>query len=550
MDGKLPPRRLKTTIEIPLHSIRKYVPGSGPPPPRISLVPPRDSTAYIIDQFILPTDKDMTETSRRLVHYHIGFTDLPAVKLLIPCNKVLDYVSPRELEDWEYQNLEKKQEQARQLAERQQAAPIKKKPGRPPKVPMEDFGMPLVGSADEARLLAEQVAGPSLSTPQKRKLGDVLDDEGPEDTSEEESDGAAISRQLDEEIGFESMGFEDDMVDSESVDRLALHYDTTSAETPSRASSLAQPAQDSFPVRPRIAPVETGSSGSSAPPAPPQQVTPTPGGLHPAWAHAFGQHKRLDESSRPHPHGSHAQQSSTPWLPAVQPQAKPASNTASGSGTASRHAKDPTSRFSTPSAAGHSTIASDSSARKRKEPVSNGKSSSQKQRKPKKPKVEQQEEPAAEEWEVKELLDDQWFMEEGVKMHRYLVLWAGDWPEDQNPSWEPAENVQDQVLINRYQKKKKAGLLKPRKKAQKTLQQYLAGAKYSSVAEAFEGDINEQTGQATANMGSDADPPDETFFVTESVGVGTNNGTKSTSTPVFGSFDSMLARYKQSFPPG
>jgi hypothetical protein len=493
----------------------------------------------------------MTPTSRRLVHYHIGFTDLPAVKLLIPCNKVLDYVSPRELEDWEYQNLEKKQEQARLLREKQKAAPVKKKPGRPPKVPMEDFGMPLVGSTDEARLLAQQVAGPSLSTPQKRKLGRVSDEEGFEYTSNGESDDAAIMRQLDEEYGFEDMGSEDDMVDVESEDPLALHYDTPVAETPSRDSSLAQPANDSFPVRSRISPVETGSYGSSVPAALPPKDTPTLGGLHPAWAHAFGQRRRLDEPPKAHGQNGHAQESrTTPWVPAVQSQAKPIPNVGSGSGMANCHPKDLTSRLWTPSAAAYSTVASDSSARKRKEPASNGKNVSRKQRKPKKQKVEPQNEPVADEWEVKDLLDDQWFMEQGVKVHRYLVLWEGDWPADQNPTWEPAENVQDQGLINRYQKKKKAGLLKPQRKAQQTLQQYLAGAKYSSVAEAFEGGINEQTGRAATDMGSDADLPDETFVVTESVGGAMNNGTKSAPTPIFGSFDSMLERYKQIFPPG
>lgn len=549
MAEKPPPPRRKTTIEIPLHSIRKYVPGSGPPPPRISLAPPRDSTAYIIDQFILPTDKDMTPTARRLAHYHIGFTDLPAVKLLIPCNKVLDYVSPRELEDWEYRNLEKKQEQARLLREKQKAAPIKKKPGRAPKVSMEDFGMPLVGSADEARLLAQQVAGPSLSTPQKRKLGRVSDEEGFEYTSNGESDDAAIMRQLDGGYGFEDMESEDDMVDAESEDPLALHYDNSVAETPSRASSLAQSANDSFPVRPRISPVGTGSYGSSVPAASPQKDTSTFGGLHPAWVHAFGQRRRPDEPPKVHGQNGNAQESRTPWVPAAQSHAKPTSNVGSGSGMANRHPKNPTSRLSTPSAVAYSTFGSDSSVRKRKEPASNGKNTSQKQRKPKKQKVEPQNEPVDEEWEVKDLLDDQWFLEQGVKVHRYLVLWEGDWPEDQNPTWEPAENVQDQALINRYQKKKKAGLLKPQRKAQQTLQQYLAGAKYSSVAEAFEGDINEQTGTAAA-MGSDADPPDETFVVAESVGGVLSNGTKSASAPTFGSFDSMLERYKQIFPPG
>ena len=129
----------------------------------------------------------------------------------------------------------------------------------------------------------------------------------------------------------------------------------------------------------------------------------------------------------------------------------------------------------------------------------------------------------------------------------YLVLWAGEWPEDQNPTWEPAENVQDQALISRYHKKKKAGLLKPSQKTQKTLHRYLAGAKYSSVAEAFEGGIDEQTGYTTG-MESDADLPDETFRVTDNVGDVTTNGLKAPPRSSFGSFDSLLAQYNQRFP--
>ncbi|SPQ18510.1 0c623dfe-873c-4570-8f9e-b50ea8616364 [Thermothielavioides terrestris] len=228
-DARVPPRR-KTTIEIPLPSVRKYVPGSGPPPPRISLAPPRDSTAYIIDQFVLPADKDTTEASRRLIYYHIGFTDLPAARLLIPCNKVLDYVSPRELEDWEYKNLERKEEeQARRRAEEQRACPQKKRPGRSTKVPMDDVGVPALSPADEALLLAQQVAGPSLSTPQKRRLGRMLDEEDVGDTSNADSDDAAIRRQLQAEAESEGVGFEDELgleSESESVDQLSLHYDT------------------------------------------------------------------------------------------------------------------------------------------------------------------------------------------------------------------------------------------------------------------------------------------------------------------------------------
>lgn len=547
------PRR-RTTIEIPLHSIRKYVPGSGPPPPRISLVPPRDSTAYIIDQFVLPPDKDMTPTSRRLIHYHIGFDDLPAVKLLVPCTEVLDYVSPRELEDWEYQNEEKKEvERARLLAEKQRAGPAKKKPGRPRKVPMEDVGMPVRSSADEALLLAQQVAGPSLSTPKKRKLELVLQEEMG-DTSNMESDDA-IHRQFQEVADSEGMEFEDELADSESADQLGLRYDTSGVETPSRVGSLARPLKDSCSVSSATTSAVLGLPGSAPAPAAAltMSATSTPGRIHPAWAQAFGQQKHPANPINTHSQGGHAKQNGTPWtLFANSEQPKPSMSAAvpGSSFKASNTPKGPSSLASTPSAGAKPAILPEASARKRKAQP-NGKGPSQeKQQRPKKPKVKQEPVPVADEWEVKELLDDQWFIEQGVKVHRYLVLWEGNWPEDQNPTWEPAENVQDNDLIKRYQKKKKAGLLKPPKKAQKTMHQFLAGAKYASVAEAFEGGIDEQTGPITAGIESDTDPPNETFLVTENLRDVAVNGTKPAPTPTFGSFDSILARYNQVFPRG
>ncbi|KAK4149009.1 hypothetical protein C8A00DRAFT_38409 [Chaetomidium leptoderma] len=554
-DNRLPPRR-KTTIEIPLHSIHKYVPGSGPPPPRISLAPPRDSTAYIIDQFVLPTDKDMTETSRRLIHYHIGFTDLPAVKILIPCNKVLDYVSPRELEEWEYENLERKEEdRARRLAEKQRADATKRKPGRPPKVPMKDVDLPVRSSADEALLLAQQVAGPSLSTPQKRRPALVLDEEGMGDTSNVESDDAAIHRQLQGNPEFGESEFDDDPdADSESVDQLALHYGATVEGTPSRTSSSVPPSlppqQDSTITTSIALKTKTGFSSSAPAPALPPSNTSTPGGIHPAWAQAFGQQKRAESPAKPHSQNGHVQQNGTPWSLLAKPQPKPSTSTPTQrpAARAGGTSNGPASRLSTPGVGVGSSIASGSSASKRKGQPLNGKGSSQeKQPKTKKQKNKQApDEPAADEWAVKELLDDRWFIEQGAKVHRYLVLWEGDWPEDQNPTWEPSENVQNQALIQRYQKKKKAGLLNPSKKTQKTLHQYLAGSAYSSVAEAFEGDIDEQTGPVAADIGSEADRP-ETFLVTENVGAIMTNGANPARAPSFGSFDSMLSRYNQTF---
>lgn len=538
MAATLSPRR-KAVIEIPLPSIRKYVPGSGPPPPRISLAPPRDSTAYIIDQFVLPTDKDMTPTSRRLIHYHIGFTDLPAVKLLVPCNKVLEYVSPRELEDWEYQNLEhKEEERARLLAEKQRAKPAKKKPGRPPNVPMADVGRSALSAAEEALFLVQQVVGPSLSTPQKRKVRPILDEEEIGDSTNVESDDAVIYQQLQGGAGSGGTDeFEDDQeLDSEPVDQLVFPDDTSSGEAPSRPRSLAPSLQDPLPTRPATSPPAAST--------PPSGNASTPGRIHPAWAHVFGQQTRSENPPKVQSQNGFAPHNGTPWsvlAKAQQPKAPQIRTSTPGSTFKPAGRSNGPSSISTIPAVG-----SDSLAVKRKGQP-NGKGSPQETQQTKKQKLKQEAEPAADEWEVKELLDDRWIIEQGVKAHMYLVLWAGDWPADQNPTWEPAENVQDQGLVQRYQHKKKAGLLKPGQKTQKTLHRYLAGAKYSSVAEAFEGGIDDETGFA-AGMERDADLPEETFRVTETVGDVMENGTKAAPVSSFGSFDNLLAQYNRSFP--
>ncbi|KAK4237200.1 hypothetical protein C8A03DRAFT_16228 [Achaetomium macrosporum] len=550
-DNISPTRRKTTTLEIPLPTIRKYVPGSGGPPPRISLAPPRDSTAYIINQFVLPTDNDTTPTSRRLIYYHVGFTDFPAVKILVPCNKVFDYVSPRELEDWEYRHLERKEEErARRLAEKQRAGATTK-PGQKPKVPMQDVGIPVLSSADEALLLAQEVASPSLSTPQKRRLGEMLhEDTG--DTSNIESDDAAIRRQLQGGDESDDLGLEGDLeAEFDSVDQLSLQDSTSATGTPSRAGSAIPPMQVSIPARPAAPPM-----GPAFPnPAPvavsiAQTNTSTTGRIHPAWAHAFGQQNRSEQPLKLHSQSGSSQtkQNGTSWpLPAKPQPPQPSSTQTWGSAVRTESAsKASASRISTPGHRESSAMTSDSSVTKRKARSPSGNARQGKQPRPKKQKVKQEEEPPADEWEVKDLLDDQWVTENGVKVHKYLVLWEGDWPPDQNPTWEPAENVQDQGLIKRYQKKKKAGLLKPPKKAQKTLHQYLAAPQYSSVAEAFEGGIDEQTGAVGGDIESDTDPPNEMFLVTKNVEDIAANAAK--PSPSFRAFDDKLARYNQAFP--
>ncbi|KAL1837699.1 hypothetical protein VTJ49DRAFT_3496 [Mycothermus thermophilus] len=506
------PRR--TTIEIPVHSIGKYVPGSSPRP-RISLALPRDSTAYIIGKRVLQADENMRVTTRRVPYYHIGFTDAPTVKMLVPCHKALDYVSPREMEEWEYRESERKaEEQARQVAEKTQAGPAKKKPGRPPKARVDEVEAAeeeTPSSADEALLLAQEAAGPSLSTPQKSRLRELY--EGVEDEMDE-------------------MDYEEDL---ESEDPLALEDDGDDT-TLWRTRTLASVRDISLSRA--STPLERVSNGSVSGASVPVSNVPSPGRMHPAWARVSQQSQSKSKDSA----GARSESShnvvSRPSLGIPQP-AKAQTPSSRTSIFTFRRTESPVPAATTPAAkrrAHCNGVDTPSTSETQKKP-------------PKKQKV--QENPIAEpeeEWKVKDLLDDDWIEQDGVRVHRYLVLWKGDWPPDQNPTWEPAENVLDRNLIKRYEKKKREGLLKPYQKAALSSQLWAAANKYSSVAEAFEAGIDEEPAAAVAGE-SDAED-NEMLLVTDNAAELTADGMAQAPTPMFRSFDSTLARYRRSFSQG
>ncbi|KAK0730955.1 hypothetical protein B0H67DRAFT_631112 [Lasiosphaeris hirsuta] len=510
--------RHKTAIEIPLPSIKRYVPGSGPPP-RISLAPPHDSTAYIINQFIIPPEKDTTAITRRVLHYHIGFTDIPAAKLLIPANRVLDYVSPRELEDWEYSFFEWREEEKARLALEKKSGSVVKGPGRPGAPSKKHLGTLTpapIAAREDALILPKHIVGPSLSTPRKRKSERMLDDEDDEETSNMESDDAAIRRQLRRE--GESTGLEHDTdvdIDTDSVDQVFLSYSTSAVEDSSRASSSVPipkepPRQSIFSTSTLIrgngtpvktAPVPASSSISSAPIIP-----------HLPWAQVVGL-QRPSES----PHSTTSQNghiSRGVSMPKPQPTLVPSI----------RQSTTPIPIPTVPAA--YSGPALGSSASRRKQSSSKGqveeKPKERKERKEKKakhdkkqdkildttgPEDEDDEELPDNVWVVKELLDDQYSYENGARVHKYLVNWEGNWPPDQNPTWEPAENIQDDNLIAEYRRRKKAGLLKP-DKSQKTLHSFVSRTPYANVAEAFEGEIGGHANHATGGVESDLDDSD------------------------------------------
>ncbi|KAK3335816.1 hypothetical protein B0T19DRAFT_19303 [Cercophora scortea] len=607
MDSKKRPPRLKTKIEVHLPSFRKYARGSVPPPPLPTLVPPRDSTAYIIDQFVLPSIHNTNDSSRRLIYYHIAFTDLPpAAKFLIPCDKVLDYVSPREFEEWEYKNMERmEQERAREAEKLRQhvshqnaSGKIPGRVGRPPKIrPVAETtaAVSLSVATDESYALAKRSTGPSLSTPQKRKLALSLEEEEEEDEedtgdtdSNQDSDDAAIQRQLFAEV--KDSDDDDNAFDSESVDQLAFNRDASVTE-PSRGTSLVPPLQ--LPLQPHQGVPSPRSyhldSRSSVPvvsiPPPPRNAVPsptpyhpeprlaastiavplsgptsTPARVHPAWA-------RQLQSGTVSPIGPHSQSGNTqpsasssnaklakPHLISQDntPQARVSSWVAlSSTSKAHSSSRTLTPQSSTSVAAHDSTLAfgsalaqPNSSSRKQQ---SRSKEPKEKQLKPpKKPKLEDQNEVAEDEWVVKELLDERWINENGKKVHKFLVHWEGDWPVGQNPTWEPVENIRDEGLIKKFRKKKKAGLVKMPDKFQPSMLSYMSQTQYSNVAEAFEGDINDQAKDTAASAGVDSDEEyGEELLVAEDVldFMGKGKPLK----PVFKTFDDKLAAYQQTF---
>ncbi|ERS95679.1 hypothetical protein HMPREF1624_07753 [Sporothrix schenckii ATCC 58251] len=152
----------------PRYRVQAHAP--RPPPTPISLVPPRndDYGAFIVDKVVTPLDwggppavgtaadlrirpggddddddvddddgyntdeEEAREDERyrqdprrqhvkRVLNYVVGWPDEPYARHLVPCTQILDYVSPRVVEDWEYA-LTERQRAAREARRAEKAA--------------------------------------------------------------------------------------------------------------------------------------------------------------------------------------------------------------------------------------------------------------------------------------------------------------------------------------------------------------------------------------------------------------------------------------------
>ena len=556
-----PPRRSR--IEIPLPSKpRDYRPGDGPPLAPVRLTLDHDTDAFIVEKRVLP-GKPINGELKLELYYIVGWPDLPNARVSILATEILEYVSPRTLENWEYeQSLERdKEEEERLAAEKRKeekrakarAASISATGTSTPATP----GQKRRGRPSKAEMLARQLAqqasfgkedlanvplpptkpnGPSLSTPKKKLAQVSTDQEDLEDTDMNEAilkqlqggserDSGSPSAEdsgepdmLDNDDGFSleaflpgpsSRGYAEFLVlnpsfldpseSSRSISPSPLRHHSGRVSlrqkpqltTPVPVPTYPKPAHKMMPSVPAgrtITPVPVPSYPNPKPKAPKPKhvptVTPVPMPCYP-----------IPKPKKPH------EVTYTPVPPPVLPKAPETSTRPSAHNSSKTLTADVVRSGFTP--AGRSRLewnmtVSDKNEGELNDPPHTysmtatpaAKANSSRKRKPAQPEGDQ-------EWEVKRLEGDR-VLETGGELVRFFkVRWAGNWPADQNPTWEPEENI-SQVLVRKYLKDKSMKTAQNEESSPGSTNKLKSAPaptfkrKYSSVAEAFEGDANDE----------------------------------------------------------
>jgi hypothetical protein len=559
------PKFLDLEIRIPVKP--KFVAGTAPRQPAISLLPGfDDSSAFIVDKLIhpLPGSTYDAEVTRKIC-YIVGWHDLPAARILVKCSEALDYLSPLEIENWEYKDaLRREEEEWERAIEEAKLVSLgksvdlvqepRKRRGRPPKSRLPAQRTPTPAPEVREKALSRKHSGPSLATPSKRSLASFLLEEQQEEDFEDSDD--AVARQL--FLGY-GANTDVDTLDVEVIEEMeheggmldlipGLSYIPMGSSKQAIPKSDRGSSADPLSQISSIPPVpESNYASSDAPFSSPDRRSQSP--IRPArvpvLAKSATKRKREQQSSvrqsSPPKHASNIHGSRT-----ISPQENDPANSLSElpplkasklrNGTAPGSSRSRTgtpvsnsysrpgvldgdSRTSPPRAnISRNTPNQSRSVQKERHPVLSATLTerplqprstkqiltpapsapierfSKKNIEKEVQKAEKADAPANEEdqaWEVKRLEGDRFIEEEDGTIIRYFkVRWEGDWPPDQNPSWEPEENI-SKGAIKRYLKRKETRAINsstPRKpeKVQKTLSSW-ASRRYSSVAEAFEG---------------------------------------------------------------
>ncbi|KAJ3533556.1 hypothetical protein NM208_g7931 [Fusarium decemcellulare] len=521
----------RTRIEVHLRSKpRDYVSGSGPPLQRISLLPPQDTTAYILERIILPSPglaADGQPLPRRMT-YIVGWHDLPAATMLVPAMDVLEYVSPRELEEWEFKNMEEQMDRAKVDKQEQAVDNVskpKKRRGRPPKHSQIETAVVAVPESDTEALPKKGVM--TISTPNKNRMKDF------EGLSDEEG---SPSRQLQREMSGEfaglgtDQGFEEsDMAPSEMSEDVRagtavgpLHEAGLGTWMPNQSRAAGKQILDSLPS------TETST----------RQSTPKPAAAKPSLkaskkTSATSSSKNKSRLSAVINGAGQGTLSGSDWTWTPIEESVTNSN----------------SEVETPDPEPEQVMAGllAEAESVKKQPVKKPEKVVSKTSTPAPPPEEQPPEDKGKDngepvWEVKRLEDMELYEVEGTGLVRYFkVRWEGDWPPDQNPSWEPEYNLPSKLIRNylKQGKKRRVGGASPAAKKkdpmkqatytaaparskksslkQTTLSWGIPARQFKSVSEAFAGGEEEAIGMAIEDEAAfdDGDEGEELFVVEE-----------------------------------
>lgn len=530
----------KLQFHIPIRpQAPKYRPGSGPLPPRVDLRPVHDSNAFIVDKVILnrgPSHPN-TNTRQRRCYYIIGWPDLPAARPAVDAGKILEYVSPRTLEDWEYQDAlrrEEEQERAREAEEAEEAEeralakgkavalPVgaatqpgaKRKPGRPPRSRMMVAEPPSEEpelDSEQEELIHKRMRGPSLSTPQKSRIAqlqaeeEMLEDLETVDEDAEPTIRGPLGIPGESEVNTSDGGVNNKgVVDDLDELRLSSAVPGISSGVSSRASSARLPA---FANSRAVAPAATAAASTPQSPKFPVSTTPIP--LPSAFARMKNWTPKAKSASgasttAPLPHATYAQEPAP-----IPPHSDPIRGRHSSSADLPSHTtgftpiggtfpRPPKRAADQPPPSEEETPAKTKpkkSRKKKKEHAdlqhgSDAEAPAGAAGPPPDPSLDQIQ--GEQDYVVKRLEADQ--VIDGV--HWFQVRWEGDWPDDQNPTWEPRENIAEK-LVRQYLKNKarreadrhaKAQASAKKKSKQKQTNLLADQARsFSSVLEVFEG---------------------------------------------------------------
>lgn len=387
----------------------------------------------------------------------------------------------------------------------------KRRPGRPPKAMMmvaEPPPEPELNSEQE-EMIHKRMRGPSLSTPQKSRLAQLVAEEEMlgELEGAEESEDSTIHRQL--ELLDDSEGISDSNANMRAAEDVTLGLNLAVPGRYSRESSRAGSARPA-PLNPpsslartvagvaerdhAAAPAmarRTGHHISSSPAQvlnrPQISTTPIPLPLHYSQAmkkrtpksHATSGAASID-SQREGPSGStksdqvHNQPSSAAYSPATH-----TNGFTPIGGTFPRPPKRPAEDSPAPADTPAKTKPKKSRKKQAELTLTDVEFPAETASSPPALDLVQGEQ----DYVVKRLEGD--YFLDGV--HWFKVRWEGDWPDDQNPTWEPRENIAEK-LVKQYLKRKAnrdANSKKVKKKQRTSLADWAKG--YNSVTEAFEG---------------------------------------------------------------